>query len=577
MGGLSANTSEVSSYSIEHLVVKVGGSALSEDLVGELLSASVDDALSQPASFALTFNDPYHTLLQSAPFEFGATVSITLVDGKVLLDHGEVTSKECEVDSAGQVTVVRGFDLSHRLHRGRRTEVYKDVLYSDVAQKVAARARLAGGNIETPSMTVRPHVMQWNQSDWDFLNDLADEVGFEVELTDGKLCFAPSPEASEAPETGDRDATGPRQVTLDKVSLFRCVVSGAQQVGDVEVRGWDPVAKAPIVGTATVGTTATELSTTPAAAAGLLNGETLPSVHKLYDKQTDADGAAKAIAGGVGAAFGTFEGVVDGNPELRAGAAVSLGLAATAFEGKYTLTATRHTFDEDGYHTWFASAGAEDVSLLGLASRAPEVAYGYGVVPAVVSDIRDPDALGRVKVTFPWLSSTNESYWARLVQPWVGKDYGAVLLPEVKDEVLVAFEQGDLARPYVVGGLYNGQEKPTGGENPLVDESAGTVNVRRMTSRKKHGLELVDKFGAEGVFVRTGDGKNKLELDVANTKIVVSSDGNVEISGTKGVKVSSTGGNVEIAGREVKINAQAQLELKGTGTVVIEGKLVKIN
>jgi phage protein D len=595
MGGLSSSASAVSPYSINHVVVKVDGSRLSDELVDALVTATVEDATSTPAAFALTFNDRYHELLAGGLFPFGATVSISLPDGKALLDHGEVTTKECEVYASRQVTVVRGFDLSHRLHRGRRTEVYKDVLYSDVATKIAGRAGLGGGTIDTPSMSVRPHVMQWNTSDWDFLNRLADEVGFEVDLVDGKLCFVARPPASDAPAAArSPDTNDPRQVTLEKVSSFRCVVSGAQQVGDVEVRGWDPVAKGPIVGTAPAAATTAELSTTPATVAGLLKGGTLSSVDGLYANQSDAEGAASAIAERIGGAFGTFEGTTIGNPALRAGVAVSLGIAGETLEGKYTLSATRHVFDEDGYHTWFASTGSEDASLLGLAASAPEQRLGEGVVPAVVSDVRDPDKLGRVKVTFPWLSSNNESGWARITQPWVGKDYGAVFVPEVKDEVLVAFEQGDFARPYVVGGLYNGQDKPVTGDTPLVDDGAGTVNVRRMASRKKHAIELVDKFGGEGIFVRTGDGKAKVELDVANTSILVSSDGSVTISGAKDVKVTSTGGSteisgakgltlssasgdVEIGGRAVKVNAKGQMDLKATGVAVLQGQVVKIN
>ncbi|HEV2755276.1 MAG TPA: VgrG-related protein [Actinomycetota bacterium] len=576
MGGLAQSSSAVASYSINHLVVKVDGAPLSPQLMSELLGVAVEDALSRPASFALTFNDPEHTLLGNG-FDFGATVALSLGEGKSLLEHAEVTAKECEVGVAGHVTVVRGFDLTHRLHRGRRTEVYKDVLYSDVAQKIAARAGLSGGTIDTPSMSVRPHVMQWNTSDWDFLNELAEEVDFEVGLTNGKLSFVMRSKASSAPSAGGVEARDPLQLTLKKVSHFRCVVSGAQQVGDVEVRGWDPKTKAAVIGAASATTSATQLSSTPAAAAGVLNGKTLASVENLYDKQSDADAAATALAEQIGSAFGTFEGTTQGNPDLKAGVAVSLGLAGPPFEGKYALTATRHTIDEDGYQTWFASAGSEDTSLLGLASNTAEHRFGEGVVPAIVSDVRDPDNLGRVKVTFPWLSSTNESYWARVTQPWAGKDYGAVFLPEVKDEVLVAFEQGDFARPYVVGALYNGLEKPSGGDNPLVDEGAGTVNVRRMTSRQKHGIELVDKFGAEGIFVRTGDGKNKVELDVANTSILVHSDGSVTISSMKDLKITSTGGNVEIGGREIKLAAQAQLELKSTAAVVIQGNVVKIN
>jgi uncharacterized protein involved in type VI secretion and phage assembly len=167
----------------------------------------------------------------------------------------------------------------------------------------------------------------------------------------------------------------------------------------------------------------------------------------------------------------------------------------------------------------------------------------------------------------------------------VGPAYGALFLPEVNDEVLVSFEQGDFARPYVVGGLYNGRDKPPAGAMPVVDDASGTVNVRQMTSRKKHGIQLVDKMGSQGVFIRTGDSNNKIELDVAGTRILVSSTGDVAIEGTKtvtvnggqGVKVTSPAGTIALEASNISVDAKATLKLKGGITTVIEGAIVKIN
>lgn len=572
------------SYATDSLVVNVNGAPLSDALSTRLLSASVDDSISLPAGFTLVFRDPFRDVIDSGGFAFGAKLSIALADGKVLLEGAEITARECEFDPSGTLTVVRGFDLSHRLHRGRRTEVYRQVTYSDVAKKVATRAGLRHGRVETPRMSVRPQVMQWNSSDWEFLNALASEVGFEVSVDDGKLSFAPRPEASGGPAGAADTDGGPRQITLDNVRRLRCVVSGAEQVKEVEVRGWSAQMKKEVVGTAPVGARGAALSETPKVAAGKVRGSTLTSVDKLYDQPRDATAAASALAGRVGESFGTFEGVAHGNPGLRAGVTVSLGLAGSGFDGKYTLTATRHTFDEDGYSTWFASAATGDHSLLGMAAAPDRGDRGEGVVPAIVTDVRDPSKLARVKVSFPWLSSSNESFWARVAQPWVGKGFGAVFVPEVNDEVLVAFEQGDFARPYVIGSLYNGKDVPKTGATPaLVDDASGEVNVRRMETRRHHAIDLVDKLGSEGIFVKTGDSKLALELDVASTRISVTSKGEVTIQGTTGIniksptgKVTIDGGQVAIQGKQVTIDAKAALQLKG-GMTVIEGKLVKIN
>src|SRR5205085_12104872 len=83
-----------------------------------------------------------------------------------------------------------------------------------------------------------------------------------------------------------------------------------------------------------------------------------------------------------------------------------------------------------------------------------------GVAVALVRENRDPSGLARVKVSFPWYSRPEDSFWARLATPMTGRNYGTYFLPDVKDEVLVAFERGDIRFPYVVGSLWNGTDKP---------------------------------------------------------------------------------------------------------------------
>jgi uncharacterized protein involved in type VI secretion and phage assembly len=92
----------------------------------------------------------------------------------------------------------------------------------------------------------------------------------------------------------------------------------------------------------------------------------------------------------------------------------------------------------------------------------------YGVVVGIVTNNQDPEKLGRIKVRFPWLSDVNESAWARLSTPLAGKGRGFYYLPEIEDEVLVAFEFGDINRPIIIGSLWNGENIPKGTEEGIL-------------------------------------------------------------------------------------------------------------
>src|SRR5262245_31955279 len=111
----------------------------------------------------------------------------------------------------------------------------------------------------------------------------------------------------------------------------------------------------------------------------------------------------------------------------------------------------------------------------------------HGVVSGIVTNNQDPDKRGRVKLKFPWLSDTDESWWARIVSPMAGKERGVYFLPEVNDEVLVAFEHGDPRFPLVIGALWNTEDKP-----PFTNDD-GKNNVRAIKSRSGHTITLGDK------------------------------------------------------------------------------------
>jgi len=246
---------------------------------------------------------------------------------------------------------------------------------------------------------------------------------------------------------------------------------------------------------------------------------------------------------------------------------VSLAMVGWPFDGKYTVTSARHVFDATGYHTRLRCSGRNDRSLLGVVARGRGAARASGpavpgVVVGIVTGVDDPLRQGRVKLRFPWLAEDYESWWVRVAQLGAGPDRGAVWLPEVNDEVLVAFEHGDTRSPFVVGSLWNGVDTPPLGDD-LVDGATGAVRRRGFVSRAGHRLVFLDDDAKSGIAMLAGDDSLKLSLNVSDTTIKVASDGSVEISGSRSVQISSDG--------SISIHAQQSLELKGDAGVTVDG------
>ena len=209
----------------------------------------------------------------------------------------------------------------------------------------------------------------------------------------------------------------------------------------------------------------------------------------------------------------------------------------------------------------------------------------FGIVIGIVTNNQDPGKLGRVKVKFPWLSEEDESNWARVSTPMAGNNRGIYFLPEVDDEVLVAFEHGDMRFPYVLGALWNGEDTPPEG----VDEDN---NIRVIKSRSGHVIRLDDKQGDEKIEIVDKSEKNKIVISAKENTITISAEADISIKSNSGklklegsgieiesqaeVKIKA-GAALELKGSSVKIDAGGSLDLKSSGIANLKGSMVKIN
>lgn len=173
----------------------------------------------------------------------------------------------------------------------------------------------------------------------------------------------------------------------------------------------------------------------------------------------------------------------------------------------------------------------------------------FGVLPGVVTDLSDSEGMGRVLVKFHTLASEENSYWARIATLYSGNDRGILFRPEVGDEVLCTFEHGDIQFPYVLGGLWNGQETPP--------DSDSQNNKKMIVTRSGHKITFDDGPSAEKIEIESKSGQ-KIILD---DSIPASEKIRIETTSTGMIEINSAVGRVEINCANATINAIAGLDI----------------
>lgn len=197
-----------------------------------------------------------------------------------------------------------------------------------------------------------------------------------------------------------------------------------------------------------------------------------------------------------------------------------------------------------------------------------------GVAIGIVTNNKDEKGLGKVKVKFPWLSDDNETDWIRVSTFMAGPDMGSFFLPNQGDEVLVAFEQGNLNCPYVIGALWNGKAKPP------ETNSDGKNNIRKIKSKSGHELIFNDEDQKEKIEIHTKAGHRIILDDTSGKEKVEISDQ----SGDNSILIDSAENSVTISSQKLSIKAQTieieaggEMIIKSSGELTIQGSLVKIN
>jgi phage protein D/phage baseplate assembly protein gpV len=555
---------------VSRIYIDLDGSEVQRPIMQKLIEVQVDQQSHLPDMFSIRFRDPGLEILDNGPFDLTKEVEIKAAkqDGEqVSLIKGEITAIE-PIFKEGMILdfLVRGYDPSHRLYRETKSQAILNTKDSDLAEQIARDAGLQP-EIDATS-TVYDHVFQHNQSDLAFLMQRAWRIGYECFVSDGKLYFRQPPSES-------------ANITLtwgDDLLVFRPRMTLAEQVDEVLVKGWDVDRQEAIVGQANQGELYPEVGESQDGSSWSRNFGTGKKiiVNQPVTSQAEADILASARLNELSGAFIDAEGLAFRRPDIKAGQKVRLEALGNRFSGTYLVTNATHVYTTEGLKTTFCVRGSRTGLLNEQINMREPITRWTGVYTAIVTNTDDPNDWGRVKVMFPWLSNDAESNWARVLGIGAGPEAGIFVIPEVGDEVLVVFGHGDFSQPFVLGGVWNGQ-------NALPPEGSGAPTgekplVRTWTSRSGHRISTYDNADEKVEIISAGG--HSIILDDANSKIEFTSSSGLTITlDDNGSKVSFGGSSeVEVnTSGNLKLQAGGNIDLQASGQVNIQGAMINLN
>lgn len=550
----------------------------------------ISDGSPSEATFPISETD---ALIPGKPL----TISLGYDSSETLVFSGTIYRQGLQVTQDGPSRlVVDATDKAMAMTLARNNAIFEKMTDSDVIKKLIGAAGLKA--TVTTTSPVQPSIVQYYASDWDLMLIRAQLNSMVVIVSSGEVTVAP-------PDTGTAPVLS---LTYGESILdFRAAMDASTQYTASAIRSvaWDPATQA----LATSGQASASV-TTP----GNISSDQLAKVFGIstYPQQTagtleKADLTDWSSAELLKARLAKIRGEIrfQGNALAKTGCMVTLAGLGARFNGDAYVSAVHQHVAEGLWMTtveiglspqWFA-ATAPEVAAPGAAGLLPPVAnLQTGIVMKIDGD---PDGEFRVQVKLPLLQAGDLGVWARLGSFYASNQVGAEFYPEINDEVVVAFMNGDPRFPVIVGSLYSKKNPP-----PITPEAKN--NQKAIVTRGKLRIDFFEDLPAVEVStpakqsVRLDDKAktvtikdmhdNSITMEAggitiasaaklsltAKTDVAITAQGKVSIKGTSGV---------DIAGLTIKANADtsfaaqgsAEAKLTSSGMVTVQGGLVKIN
>lgn len=568
--------------SLAGLRITVSGQELPQRWLSDLIDLRVQRAVNSVGRAVLRFRDEGFTKASDAEgvFSFDSDVKIEAYQRAArgagqtgILMQGTVVAKEVDADGGGQALAVTVHDRAAKL-TGRTTA--KTGLDRTGADLLGLILRERGISLEAPSGVTNKWLI-YARSPLGIVQEVAQRAGWHWQMSDRKLVMWSA-------ASGNAPAAKTVSVALGRELLSLNVRDVYSEPRDVDVHGWDHFRSEAVVAHATPANSRADI----AFGVRQRNSDTGTVLvgHAPVENQNEAEEMAKALAGTGGRVIARGRSWL--LPDLVPGGTVQIDRAGQ-LSGSYYVREVEHRVSMNGTWTEF-HAGDRDAPQLTEPVPTPpaESARFDRLTVAVVTEIGNGEGdkpLGAVRVSFVALDNSIASHWAPVVQQGAGEGRGFSMMPEINDQVVVGFADGDLRRPIVLGGIYSSVAKPAPGKDlfardgiavhSLVTKNGDRIEVRTSDDATKHHVLISLKgddhkivLGEKGAEVSVPDGV-PLTLASGRSKISFDGNGTITLQGTKiVVKAEDT---AEITALKVIAKASAQAEISSGGQALLKG------
>ena len=476
---------------------------------------------------------------------------------KGIITHHSNTITECRAE-----LVIECKDKAVKMTIARKNKHYNDQTDSDIAETIIGAYGLEN-DIESSSITHKD-LVQYEITDWDFLLSRMDMIGKICIVSDGRVSF----------KKPDLNATPELDVLFGATILsYNGAIDARNQIKTLTAKSWsfsdqaitETNAEEPSISTEPGDITNADLS-------DVLSIEDYKLVHsgKLAQEELQAWADVKLMKNRLSKITGSVK--FQGYPQLQPGMFITLNGVGNRFNGPVFVNSVRHEYQNGNWQTEAGFGMSAEWYSQVKNPYSSDAAYGRmsnekSLLIGVVTDLEDPDGENRVKVRIPAISEAEEGVWARIATLDAGDSRGTFFLPEIGDEVIVGFIQGDVSHPVILG-MLNSSAKPA----PLT--AANDNDEKGYVSREKMKMIFNDK-----------EKSLKIETPAGKKVTISEQDALIKIEDENGNKITMDSGGITIeaaatltlkGGSSVKVEAPS-VSVNGSGTTEIKGGMVKIN
>jgi Rhs element Vgr protein len=473
-----------------------------------------------------------------------------------------------------------------------RNAHYRDQSISDIISSLVSKYPLTVGTVESTDGTVG-FITQYRETDYDYIMRLAGSSG-KFAYYDGREFNFMSASASDSVALNWRQNLGVFRLGLGTAPMeFKADVYNYEQK---KVYSQDSKSISQQASLSEIS------NVSPDASRKIFKDSSFSTSGKVNDAQA----LDRRLENERGRAMGSMVRCMGESIVPAVGIGKSLEVSGMqSLDGQYWVKGVRHIYNESGkYHNLFICTPL-DIAYPDRKSAENDLQVEERPITAVTSsqavkeikerpvrgmqlarviNIEDPDQMGRVKISYPWLDS-EETAWVRIAVPHAGKDRGWFTLPELDDEVLVGFENGDPDYPVIIGCLYNKENLP------MSEAYAPDNNVKMFMTRSGNKLVFNDEDGSEQIVISQKDGKNQIVLDLSGPSVSISTEGDISVTGSnlnveadQGITLKASsdikieGANIDIkANGNIKSEAAANHDIKGSAQVNVKGGMINLN